>query len=205
MGRAVGQEPTLEPSQPLRRPVPLTYEEDADLGPTTGREGGPVAGTLPQWAPLLAHLPPAQRRGVSEGTTAWHSSACGSAAQLMEGVLPELALLLQAQGHGEQRGAALAGREAQQLLHQLAPPLWGTRGSVGHGRPGHGMPVPNPACRQRPALPAHSLGHPHLPAWPWRGRCPGRTGAGWAGPCGRAAAGAGGGAAAAPCGYSTAR
>lgn len=70
----------------------------------------------------------------------------------MEGVLPEDAFLRQAEGHGEQHVAALAGREAQQLLHQQMPLLWGTRGTVGHGPPGHGLPVPNPARGQRPAL-----------------------------------------------------
>lgn len=164
-----------------------------------------MTGVLPQWAPLPAHLPPAPERGVSEVPQPRDSSGWGSAAQLVlkEGVLPEVAFLLQVQGHGEQHVAALAGGEAQQLLHQPAPLLWGTRGSVGHGRPA----CPSPSVQTAASTASPQSGGPHLPAWRWRGRSPGRTGAAWAGPCGRAAAGAGGrcGAAAAPCGYSTAR
>lgn len=43
--------------------------------------------------------------------SSWDNSGCGSPAQLvlMEGVSPEDALLCQAEGHGEQHVAALAG------------------------------------------------------------------------------------------------
>lgn len=172
------------------------------MGPRDGRAAsvGPSA-----WS--AAACP--RERGVRGYHRPWDSSGCDSPAWLvlMEGVLPKDAFLRHVEGYGEQHAAGLAGREAQQLLHQQMPLLWGTRGSVGHSQPGHGMPVPNPPQRQWPALPSHSLGDPHLPAWSCWGQCPGRTGAGWAVPCGRAAAGVGGcsGAAAVPCGCSAGR
>lgn len=147
--------------QLLCRPIPQTYEDDVVLGPPAERRGGPALGVLPQGAPLPAQLLPAQQRGMSEGGT-------GPRMAPAVGALP---------GWGERTyrrvrfSARLRGTLSSMWLRWLGERLsssftsrlrlsGGTRGSVGHGQPGHSVPILNPGWGQCLALPAPTPGGP---------------------------------------------
>lgn len=139
--RAPGSPQQQSPRHPPAPAVPAaalqTYESDVVLAPPAGRWGGCGVGAQPQGAPLLVQLPPARQRGGCQGVAPSAGPAGGC-----QGDLPEGTLLRQAEGQREQHVAALAGREAQQLLRQQAPLVWGHKGlsrtrlaGVQHARP----------------------------------------------------------------------
>lgn len=159
LGRAPGPEPVPEPptaavqtrAPDLRgRCSPWTIRRER-RGPGAGRAaaGGPSARSAPAC--------PAQR-GVRGWRRPRDGSGCGSPAWPGPAGedLPEGTFLCQAEGHGEQHVAALAGREAQQLLHQQTPLVWGHKGlsrmqpaRTRHARPEPGTgTVPGTACPQ---------------------------------------------------------
>lgn len=71
--------------------------------------------------------------------------------------LPEGTLLCQAEGHDAQHVPALAGRQAQQLLHQQALLVWGHKGLSGTWLAGTCRPHPEPSLGTAPSTAQRTL------------------------------------------------